>query len=130
MELANRRPGGDATKAYGWVGGSGWGVVSARVTTNLDSLAVPQPLIDRTLADMKTLAVSAGVSADGFQTFTSDFNTLRDGEQSLWAPETLSCSLQHPSACFVPQVDGGASILATVLRRRQNGRSSHRPSNE
>jgi hypothetical protein len=73
----------DRSALYGWLGDSGWAVVSARLTTNLDSLAVPQALIDRTLTDMKTLAVSAGVSADGFQTFTSDFNTLRDGEQSL-----------------------------------------------
>jgi hypothetical protein len=57
--------------------------VSARVTTNLESLDVPQSLIDQTLADMKTLAASANVSASEFQTFTNDFNTLRAGEASL-----------------------------------------------
>ncbi len=73
----------DRSLLYGWAGDSGWAVVSARLTTNLEGLAVPQPLIDHTLADMKAVAVSAGVSATDFQTFTSDFNTLRDGESSL-----------------------------------------------
>ncbi|MFI5458152.1 MAG: hypothetical protein ACHRXM_22175 [Isosphaerales bacterium] len=73
----------DRSPLYGSIGDSGWAEVSARLTTNLDSLNVPQPLIDGTLADMKALAASAGVGSDGFQTFTNDFNTLRDGESSL-----------------------------------------------
>jgi hypothetical protein len=58
-------------------------LVSARVTTNLDTLDVPQPLIDRTLTVIKTLATSAGVRAGELQTFTNYFYTLRDGESSL-----------------------------------------------
>ena len=53
------------------------------MTTNLETLDIPQPLIQQTLADMKALADSAGVSADEFQTFTNDFYTLRDAESSL-----------------------------------------------
>ncbi len=73
----------DRAPLYGSAKDSGWAVVSARVTTNLDSLDVPQPLIDRTLTDMRALAISAGVSPAEFQTFTNDFYTLRDAESSL-----------------------------------------------
>jgi hypothetical protein len=73
----------DRAPLYGAAKDPGWAVVSARVTTNLDSLDVPQPLIDQTLADMKSLANSANVSPGEFQTFTNDFNTLRAGEGSL-----------------------------------------------
>jgi hypothetical protein len=73
----------DRSPLYGSAKDSGWAVVSARVTTNLDSLDVPQPLIDRTLADMKAIADSAGVSSAAFQSFTNDFYTLRDAESSL-----------------------------------------------
>jgi len=73
----------DRSPLYGSAKDSGWAVVSARVTTNLDSLDVPQPLIDRTLADMNALADSAGVSSAEFQTFTNDFYRLRDAESSL-----------------------------------------------
>ena len=73
----------DRAPLYGSASDAGWALVSARVTTNLESLDVSQPLIDQTLANMKALASSAGVSPDGFQTFTNDFNTLRAGEASL-----------------------------------------------
>jgi hypothetical protein len=73
----------DRAPLYGAAKDPGWALVSARVTTNLESLDVPQSLIDQTLADMKTLAASANVSASEFQTFTNDFNTLRAGEASL-----------------------------------------------
>jgi hypothetical protein len=64
----------DRSVLYGSLGDSGWSVVSGRVTTNLASLNVAQPVIDRTLADMKAAAASAGVTSANFQTFTSDFN--------------------------------------------------------
>jgi hypothetical protein len=73
----------DRSPLYGAAKDSGWGVVTTRLTTNLETLDVPQPLIQQTLADMKALATSAGVTADEFQTFTNDFYTLRDGESSL-----------------------------------------------
>jgi hypothetical protein len=73
----------DRSPLYGSAKDAGWDVVSARVTTNLDKLDIPQPLIDQTLADMKALANSAGVSAAEFQTFTNDFYTLRDAESAL-----------------------------------------------
>ena len=73
----------DRSPLYGAAKDPGWDVVTARLTTNLETLDVPQPLIQQTLADMKALADSAGVGADEFQTFTNDFYTLRDGESSL-----------------------------------------------
>jgi hypothetical protein len=73
----------DRAPLYGAAKDAGWALVSARVTTNLESLDVSQPLIDQTLTDMKTLAASANVSTSEFQTFTNDFNTLRAGEASL-----------------------------------------------
>jgi hypothetical protein len=73
----------DRSPLYGAAKDPGWDVVTARLATNLETLDVPQPLIQQTLADMKALADSAGVSADEFQTFTNDFYTLRDGESSL-----------------------------------------------
>ncbi len=73
----------DRTPLYGAAKAPGWALVTARVTTNLESLDVPQPLIDQTLADMKTLANSANVSPGDFQTFTNDFNSLRAAEGSL-----------------------------------------------
>jgi hypothetical protein len=60
----------DRSPLYGSATAAGWGVVSARVTTNLDSLGVTQPLIDQTIADMKALANSANVSTAEFQAFT------------------------------------------------------------
>ena len=73
----------DRSPLYGWAGDSAWAEVSARVTSNLDGLGIPQPLIESTLADMRALAVSAGVGDAEFQTFTNDFSTLRAGEASL-----------------------------------------------
>jgi len=73
----------DRSPLYGSAKDPGWDVVSARVTTNLDKLDIPQPLIESTLADIKAIADSAGVSAAEFQTFTNDFYTLRDAESAL-----------------------------------------------
>jgi hypothetical protein len=73
----------DRAPLYGAAKDSGWDVVSVRLTTNLEALDVPQPLIAQTLDDMKTLATSAGVTAGEFQTFTNDFYALRDAESSL-----------------------------------------------
>ena len=73
----------DRAPLYGAAKDSGWTVVANRLTTNLDALDVPQPLIAQTLDDMKTLAISAGVTAGEFQTFTNDFYALRDAESSL-----------------------------------------------
>jgi hypothetical protein len=73
----------DRSPLYGSAKDTGWALVSARITTNLESLDVPQPLINQTIADMKTLATSANVSTGEFQTFTNDFSTLRAGEASL-----------------------------------------------
>jgi hypothetical protein len=73
----------DRSPLYGWAQGTAWTEISSRLTTNLASLDVPQPLIDKTLADEKAVAVSAGVDIAGFQAFTQAFSTLRAGEKRL-----------------------------------------------
>jgi hypothetical protein len=85
----------DRSPLYGWLGDEGWTGVSARLTTDLAGLHVPRPLIDQTVADMRALDVSAGVGPDGFATFTDDFNTLRNGEQSL--PSNSGDHFEDPS---------------------------------
>ena len=94
----------DRSPLYGSARDPGWAVVSARVTTNLQSLDVPQPLIDRTIADMKAIADSAGVSSSEFQTFTDDFYTLRDGESSL--PSNPYYHFEDPSLFYTQHLRG------------------------
>jgi hypothetical protein len=69
----------DRSPLYGSLQDLGWNVVSTRVTTTLASLGVSQSLTNQTIADMKSIAASAGVTASDFDTFTDDFNTLRNG---------------------------------------------------
>ena len=73
----------DRSPLYGWAGDSAWSEYSTRLEAGLQSLGVDQPLIDKTLADTKAIAVSAGVSLSEFQTFTGAFSTLHAGEKSL-----------------------------------------------
>jgi hypothetical protein len=94
----------DRSPLYGAAQDSGWGVVTARLTANLDSLDVPQPLIDQTLADMKALATSAGASSDDFQTFTNDFYALRNAESSL-QPNT-GYHFEDPGLYFTQHLRG------------------------
>jgi hypothetical protein len=94
----------DRSPLYGWGGDPGWSVVADRLTSNLDSLDVPQPLIDHTLADMRALAVSTGISLDGFQTFTTDFNTLRDYESAL--PPNPYYHFEDPSLYYTQHLRG------------------------
>ncbi len=94
----------DRSPLYGAAQDSGWGVVTARLTANLDNLDVPQPLIDQTLADMKTLASSAGVSAGEFQTFTNDFYALRNAESSL--PPNTYYHFEDPGLYYTQHLRG------------------------
>ncbi len=94
----------DRSPLYGAAKDPGWGVVTARVTTNLDALDVPQPLIQETLADMKALATSAGVTADEFQTFTNDFNTLLNGESTL--PSNPYYHFEDPGLFYTQHLRG------------------------
>ncbi len=94
----------DRSPLYGAAQDSGWGVVTARLTANLDSLDVPRPLIDQTLADMKALAASAGVSADEFQTFTNDFYALRNAESSL--PPNTYYHFEDPGLYYTQHLRG------------------------
>jgi hypothetical protein len=56
----------DRSPLYGWLDDGGWTQMSARLTGTLDGLGVPQPLISQTVADMRALAVSAGVGPFDF----------------------------------------------------------------
>jgi hypothetical protein len=94
----------DRSPLYGAAKDPGWGVVTTRLTTNLDALDVPQPLIQQTLADMKALATSAGVTADEFQTFTDDFNTLLNGESTL--PSNPYYHFEDPGLFYTQHLRG------------------------
>ena len=70
----------DRSALDGWMGDSAWDGVRSRLTANLDGLNVPPALVDQTIADMKAIATSSGVTFHDFQTFTDEFNTLRADE--------------------------------------------------
>ena len=74
------------------------------MTSDLSGLNVPQSLIDQTVTDMRTLAVSAGVGPDGFATFTDDFTTLRNGEQTL--PSGSGYHFEDPSLYYTQHLRG------------------------
>jgi hypothetical protein len=73
----------DRAPLFGWMGQTAWSDVVSRLTANLDTLGVPQSLIDQTAADMKSVAASAHVTASEYNTFISEFNTLRSDESQL-----------------------------------------------
>ena len=78
--------------------------MSDSLTANLSGLNVPQSLIDQTVTDMRTLAASAGVGPDGFATFTDNFNTLRNGEQTL--PSGSGYHFEDPSLYYTQHLRG------------------------
>jgi hypothetical protein len=94
----------DRSPLYGWLDDSGWTGESARLTSTLDGLNVPEPLIDQTVADMRTLAVSAGVGPFDFATFTDDFDALRNGEQTL--PSGSGYHFEDPSLYYTQHLRG------------------------
>jgi hypothetical protein len=73
----------DRSPLYGWAEGAAWSEITTRLTTNLGSLGIQQPLIDKTLADEKAVAISAGVDFNEYQAFTQAFSTLRAGKETL-----------------------------------------------
>ncbi len=81
-----------------------WTEVTTRLSGTLDGLHVPQTLIVQTVADMRTLADSAGVDPFGFSTFTDDFNTLRNGEQSL--PANSGYHFEDPGLFYSQHLRG------------------------
>lgn len=94
----------DRSPLYGWQGGDGWTEMSAQLTAALGGLNVPQPLIDQAIADMKALAASAGVGPFDFATFTNDFDTLRNGEQTL--PSGSGYHFEDPSLYYTQHLRG------------------------
>jgi hypothetical protein len=94
----------DRAPLYGWLGDAAWTGVSARLSSDLGGLQVPQSLIDQTVTDMRTLAVSADVGPDEYATFTDSFNTLRNGEQSL--PANSGYHFEDPSLYYTQHLRG------------------------
>jgi hypothetical protein len=94
----------DRSPLYGWQGDDGWIEMSARLTSTLDGLDVPRAIIDQTITDMKGFAASAGVGPYDFATFTNDFDTLRNGEQTL--PSGSGYHFEDPSLYYTQHLRG------------------------
>jgi hypothetical protein len=94
----------DRSPLYGWLGDNGWTQESSKLTADLGGLDVPQSLIDQAITDMRALAVSADVGPDDFATFTNDFSTLRNGEQSL--PGNSGYHFEDPSLYYTQHLGG------------------------
>jgi hypothetical protein len=94
----------DRAPLFGWLDDAGWAEMSTRLTANLSGLNIPQPLIDQTVSDMRALAVSAGVDPFGYDTFTNDFDTLRNGEQTL--PSNSYGHFEDPSLYYTQHLRG------------------------
>ncbi len=94
----------DRSPLYGWLGDAGWTEASARLTADLAGLHVPQALVVQAVDDMRTLSVSAGVGPDGFATFTDDFDTLRNGEQTL--PSNSGYHFEDPGLYYTQHLRG------------------------
>ena len=109
----------DRSPLYGWAEGSAWAEISTRLTTNLDSLDTPQPLIEKTLADEKAVAVSAGVDFNEFQAFSDAFSTLRAARRRFRPAPTITSETR---LCFTHSTSAG-SFAAGECRRSQPRRS-------
>lgn len=73
----------DRAPLDGSIGNVGWDVIATRLAGNVNGLNVPPSLIQRTVADMRAIADSAGVSAVETQHLDADMERLLDGEQRL-----------------------------------------------
>jgi hypothetical protein len=94
----------DRAPLNGWLDDAGWAEMSTQLTVDLSGLNIPQPLIDQTVSDMRALAVSAGVDPFGYATFTNDFDTLREGEQTL--PSNPYGQFEDPSLYYTQHLRG------------------------
>jgi hypothetical protein len=94
----------DRSPLYGWLENDGWTGMSTRLTSTLDVLNVPQTIIEQAITDMRSLAESAGVGPYDFATFTNDFDTLRNGEQTL--PSGSGYHFEDPSLYYTQHLRG------------------------
>jgi hypothetical protein len=94
----------DRSPLYGWAGESAWTEISTRLTTNLESLDIPQPLIDKTVADEKAVASSAGVDFAGYEAFSEAFSTLRAGKKTL--PSNSYYHFEDPGLFYAQHLRG------------------------
>lgn len=94
----------DRAPLDGWFGDNDWAQESARLSADLSGLNVPQSIIEQTVTDMRALATSANVGPFDFATFTDDFDTLRNGEQSL--PANSGYHFEDPSLYYTQHLRG------------------------
>jgi hypothetical protein len=73
----------DRAPLDGFLDDSAWEGVAGRLKANLDGLNVSQELIDHTIADMKAIARSAGVTSDDYRDLSAAADSLKDGEARL-----------------------------------------------
>ena len=95
----------DRAPLYGSLSDQGWAEEKTHLEASLAGLNVPQPLIDRTIADMQAVAASAGVTSDQYQTFTADLTRAREDRLRVPAgyggiPDPLLFYTQHLRGFF------------------------------
>lgn len=73
----------DQAPLDGWLGPQDWALVQSRLTTDLDGLDVPTPLIDQTVAAMQDVARSAGVTAHDYQNLKTREDAYRVARNSI-----------------------------------------------
>ena len=64
----------------GFLDDQGWAVIKSRMDANLEGLNVSDSVVVQTIADMKTVAHAAGVSAGAYSSFATKYATLQNGE--------------------------------------------------
>lgn len=82
-----------------------WAEETTHLQRDLAGLNVPEPLIDKTIADMQAVAASAAVTTDQYQTFTVDLNRARQDRLRVPAgyggiPDPLTFYTQHLRGFF------------------------------
>ncbi len=95
----------DKAPLYGSLSDQAWAEEKTHLERDLAGLNVPQPLIDRTIADMQAVAASAGITSDQYQTYTIDLTRARQDRLRVPAgnggtPDPLLFYTQHLRGFF------------------------------
>jgi hypothetical protein len=73
----------DNAPLEGWLGDAGWSAVRDRLGVALQGLVNDPALLDRTVANMRSLATSAGVTYDDFRSYSGARDRYQDSAMSL-----------------------------------------------
>jgi hypothetical protein len=89
----------------GWVGEPGWLVIRERLDAALQGLVDDPQLLDRTIADMRSLSDSAGVTYDAYSDYAMALDRYHDDALSLRSsgyhfPDPNVYYTQHLRGCF------------------------------